>query len=255
LTAETEKDGIDIVGDVGDHRAEVLGPERHPLALDDLAACAAIADREPEDLRVGEGVVLGDHRDLLVALVLQHVFAETGHPHRAVAVEAEEVRRGIDEGRLERARRAVDHDEVRHRLAVVAHGDAFGAGERPDDQLHLVLLDQLAGRAQRGIRAGVGGRDDELEFAPGDLVAEFLGRDLDAADAVFTAGRQRARQRRHHTDLEFFLGMRGRCSRDETGRDGGRKRLAHRSPPCVLAAPKVLTAKPVAAFGTALRTR
>jgi hypothetical protein len=56
--------------------------------------CAAELEHEAEHLRVDEGIVLADGRDLAIFLFVIGVLAEPDLPLRAVHVEAEEVRRG-----------------------------------------------------------------------------------------------------------------------------------------------------------------
>ena len=59
-----------------------------PIGTQDFdGTCAAgLAElgHEAEHLRVGEGIVLGDDGDRLVALVVEGVGAEARHPLRAV---------------------------------------------------------------------------------------------------------------------------------------------------------------------------
>ena len=52
---------------------------------------------------------------------------------------------------------------------------------------HPILLDELARGAQRRVRARVGRRDDELDLASCNLVADLLCGNLNAANAVLAA--------------------------------------------------------------------
>jgi hypothetical protein len=53
------------------------------------------------------------------------------------------------------ARLAVDEGAARGRAGVVADRQALGAGERADDDLGIVLLDQLARAGERDVGLGV----------------------------------------------------------------------------------------------------
>jgi hypothetical protein len=74
--AEAEIDGVDVIGQRRNDRGEVLGAERHPEALGDLAAGLAELDRQSHHLRVDEGIIFADRRDLLVVLDVVGVVAE-----------------------------------------------------------------------------------------------------------------------------------------------------------------------------------
>ncbi len=111
--AKTEIDRIDVVGQRGDDRGEVLGAERHPLPVGDLPTGAAEFEHKPEHLRVDERVVFADGCDLSITLGLIRVFAEANLPLGAVHVVAEEVRRRIDVGRFLRAGGGVDEGQLR----------------------------------------------------------------------------------------------------------------------------------------------
>src|SRR5690606_34735023 len=117
-----------------------------------LAAGLAEVDREAEEVGVAERIVGSDGRDLLPALLLDHVAAQAVAPLGTIGMEAEEVRRRIDIGGLERAGSRVDDRLGRNRLGVVAQRNAFRAGKRSDDEVDLILLDELAGFADRAIR-------------------------------------------------------------------------------------------------------
>ena len=75
---------------------------------------------------------------------------------RAVGGEAEEIGRGIAQRRVLRGRSAIDECDVRLGLGVVLDRQAFVARERPDQDLHAVLLDELARGLDCAVRRGVG---------------------------------------------------------------------------------------------------
>ena len=162
--AERDVDRVDVGRNRGDDRGVVLVADRHPGLRHDMAAGLAELGHEAEDLRVGEGIVLGHGGDVLVALVVEGVGAEPGHPLGAVGREAEEVRRGIAQRGVLRGRRAVDEGDVRLGLGVVLDRQALVAGERADHDLHAVLLDELADGADGAVGRGVGRADHPLDL-------------------------------------------------------------------------------------------
>ena len=89
---------------------------------------------------------------------------------------------------------AVDERHLRLGLGVVLDGDALGARQRSDDDVDLVLLHYLAGGADSGVGARVGGADDHLELAAAGHVPELLPRDLEPAHAVLAEYRIRSGQ-------------------------------------------------------------
>ena len=141
-----------------------------------------------------------------VALLVVDVFAQARRPLRAVHVEAEEVRCRVDVGGLLGARDAVDERHLRLGLGVVLDGDPLGAGQRTDDDVDLVLLHHLAGGADGGVGARVGGADDHLDVAATGLACELLQRDLESADPVLAENGIRARQRGQEPDLQRLRG-------------------------------------------------
>ena len=153
--AKPDPDGVDVVGKGGDDRCIVLLADRHPEAVGDLAAGRTKFGQKAEDHGVRKGVVFAEGGDAFVALFLDHVGAEPRHPLRAVGREPEEVVGGITQGGVLRRRRTVDEGGLRLELCIVLHGQALGAGERPDEDGDLVLLHQLSCSADGAIGAGI----------------------------------------------------------------------------------------------------
>ena len=199
--AEHHRQRVHVLRDARDHGGVVLAAERHPRLDRHLAAQLAVLGHEPLHLRIGEGVVLGDHHHLLVALV-ERGLAEADHPLAAIGVEAEEVRRRIDERRRLRARGAVDEGDVGLGLRVLLDRDALGARKRADHDVDLVLLDQLARRVHRDVGLGVGRRLDDLDLAAGHHAVALAHGELGAAYAVLAAGGERALERGQQADLD-----------------------------------------------------
>src|SRR5580692_1443259 len=128
--AEIEIDRVDVVRQRRNGRGKILRAKRHPLAARDLPAKTAKLEDEAGGLRVREGIVLADDRDLLIALLVEGVVAEAGGPLGAVHVEAEEVRRGVRERGLLRARGRVDEGQFRVGFGEVLDGNALRSEER-----------------------------------------------------------------------------------------------------------------------------
>ena len=147
---------------------------------------------------------------------------------RAVEVEAVEVRRGIDPGRLKRAGNAVDHHLVRDGLGEIAHGNAFRAGKRADDEVDLVLLDKLASHTDRCVGFGIRRSDDGFNLLAGNGVVHLFESQFDISDTILATGREGAFQRHQNADLDgAALGE--SCAGQHKGghRDGAKQRLAH----------------------------
>jgi hypothetical protein len=106
-------------------------------------------------------------------------------------------------------------------LRIVADRDAFRARQRRDQNVDFVLLDQLLGRAHRGVRAGVRRADDGLDFPAAGLAAVRRNRKLVAAHAVFAKHGVRAFERGGYADFELVGGIgRTRCGhRGDRSRD------------------------------------
>ena len=116
-----------------------------------MAAGLAELGHEAEHLGVGEGIVLSDGDDLLVALLVERVGAEPRHPLCAIGREAEEIGRGIPKRRVLCGRCAVDESHVGLRLGVVLDRQSLISRERSDNDLEAILLDELAGGAHRTV--------------------------------------------------------------------------------------------------------
>ena len=203
MTAEIDR--IDVVGQGGNNGGEVLGAERHPLPVGDLSAGAAELQHKSEHLGVDERIVVAYRRDLSVALGFVRVFAKADLPLGAVHVVAVEVRRRVDISGFLRAGSGVHKGQLGARLGKVLDRDAYVAGQRRQQDLHLVLLDQLAHGADGGVGRGIRRGDDEFDFLIADLLAEYIDRGLMAADSVLAEHRIGAFERRGDADLDLLL--------------------------------------------------
>ena len=116
--------------------------------------------------------------------------------------------------------------EADQRCRVVAHiigdGEELEGGERPEDDVDLVALDQLLrlGAGAGRIAAGVG--RDEIDLAPRERVALLLQEGEDSLFHLDAALRQRAGLDGEQADLERRLSV-------DIGRPHRRNRGAGRS--------------------------
>ena len=115
----------------------------------------AIVERKAEYLCVDERVILGQRRDLLVVLHIVDVLPETLVHLGSVDIEAEEIRRWIDIGCLQRARATIDERDLRLGFRIIVYGNTFRARKRGEKDIDFVLLDELLSCAKRRIRASV----------------------------------------------------------------------------------------------------
>ena len=104
---------------------------------------------------------------------------------------------------------------VRDGARIVAHRDALGARQRPEDDVDIVLLDELAGARQRDVGLGVGGFADPLDLAAAGRVVGLLEQHLDDAVGVLPAGGERAFERGERAEPDRRVGL------DVRGEDGG----------------------------------
>jgi hypothetical protein len=86
---------------------------------------------------------------------------------------------------------------------------AIIARQRREQDLHLILLDQLAHGAHGGVGRRVGRRRDELELFVADLLAQHIERGLVAAHAILAEHGIGAFERRSDADPDLLLGKRG----------------------------------------------
>ena len=125
---------------------------------------------------------------------------------RAVGGKAEEIGGRIAQRRILRRRRAVDDGHVRLGLGVILDRQPFVAGQRTDQDLHAVLLDQLAHRANRAVRRTVGRTFDDLDLLATDLAAEIVDGHEGAAHAVVAEYGEGPFERGEHTNFDGVFG-------------------------------------------------
>src|SRR3954447_2633998 len=219
-------DGDERAVHVGGHLLRVGGVvgrvQRREDALRDLAARGAELGDEPGRRGPAEAVVVGHDRRLAPAELVVGQVAEARVPLRAVAVEAEEVRRLHLQRRVLRAGRAVDERLVRMLLGVVGHRDRLVARQRPDHDVGVELLHQPPGLLDRRVGAVVAAADaDELERVAADRAAREAGLRV---VRVLRRGAGELRQRGHRAG-HVLLVERAECAL-ALGHDGDLDGLA-----------------------------
>ena len=142
----------------------------HPLG--DIAAHRAEFRDEPCGRRPREAVVVRHDRGGLPAQLVVGEVAEAGVPHRAVTVEAEEVRRLHLQRRVLSAGGAVDERLRGMLLCVVGDGDRLVPRERADHHVRTELLHEPLGLLDRSVGLVVRAADaHELDRVTADQTA------------------------------------------------------------------------------------
>ena len=238
--AAAEEDGEDGVGiplDLGEERGEVRGVQGHPDLLHDLAALLLEGALEASHRLPAEGVVEGDHGDLLVLEVLGHPFPESVHGLAAVPARPHHPLRGLALGQV-----IGGHDRVRggdlRAVREGVDGIARGGEEPAREDVDAVLVHQLArlGQRRRGHTLGV--LHDELDLPPRYLPADLVQVELGAAEHVLAEGGGGAGERGQEPDLDgSALGHGRRRAREGQGQGGdeGKQAGQHDGPPMISA--------------------
>ena len=172
-----------------------------PVLCHELAAEGAEFHHESHELRVGQGIVLGDRDDPADALALVDMAPETRDPLHAVGGEAEEVPGRRAQGGVLCRRGAVDECHLGHARGEVADRDALDPGEGADDDAGAAL-DQQTGLRGHRVRRPVGGFDEGLDGPPAGLPPVLLHGQLVAAQGVLPERRERAFEGGEHADPE-----------------------------------------------------
>ena len=216
------EDGVGVALDLRDIGPEILGADRRPELLDDLAAAILEGLLEAAERLVAERVVGGDGDDFLVALIagplaermggLRRHEGGTHHVGELFLFALPEVVGGRDRADVEHL---VFRGDGRQRIA--------SRGQHAADQhVHLVLQDELVGLGDRGVRLALRVLDDELNVHAAELVAVLLEIHLEAMLHVHTELREDAGLRRHEADLQFF-GLRRRIKRCAEHKNAAKK--------------------------------
>ncbi len=206
--------------DRGDGRAVVLGADRVPDDLGDLAAELLEGLHRAERDLVAPGVVLADEGHVAGAELLVEIVAERmadlarrhrGAHHRGGAVPLGHV---VGAGGIHHQRHAGLLADLRHRRALVA-------AQRADHHLHLLLMHQAARLGDGLVRVAGGVRDHVLDLAAAGHVADLLPVQLEAVDHVDARRRQRAGQRHQEADPDRSALLRERGCAERAGQHCG----------------------------------
>src|SRR5207247_5274847 len=91
--------------------------------------------------------------------------------------------------------------------------------EAPREEVDLVLLDELARLVQRRGRIALVVLDDQLDLPAAHLPSDLVQVELRSVHHVLAGRRERACQRREHSDLDWpALGTRGRGEQEWEGK-------------------------------------
>jgi hypothetical protein len=151
------------------------------------------------------GEVVGDHRHALHAELLLRVVAHHVHRLRRGAVGVDHVvalalLREVDLRR--RHRRQERHLGLEH---VVVDGEGFERGERADEDVHLLALDQLLGLGLRLRRLAGGVGKDDLDLPSGERAAALLQEEVDPFLHLPPAGGERTGPDGQEADAQGLL--------------------------------------------------
>ena len=193
--------GLLQLGEVARLAVRVVGGERD-----------GAAEVGGEDLReaLPPRVVAEDHADVGVALAL-HELGEHDALHGVGARRAEQVAVVVRLGERGRGRRGRDVRDAAGRGDAVGHRERRRAGQRPDDRMHALDVDEAA-RLLDGLRrvdAGVAGDEGHVlaEHAAG--LVDVLDGEFDAALHVGAVLGERAGEVGEVADLERLAGRFG----------------------------------------------
>ena len=178
------------------------------------------------------GEVVRDDGDALVTEGLRRVVAERVVRLRGTGRAAGEPGVGLALREVFGRGRA-GHDRRPGLADVVVDGDRLECGERPDDDVHLVALDQFLGlgACTRRVAAGVG--DEQFDLAAGDGVVALLEEELNAFLHLLAASGERAGAHREEADAdrialrESSRGQDEGCGRGQGAQQQADQRRAH----------------------------
>ena len=110
---------------------------------------------------------------------------------------------------------------------MIAHRDAFRSRQRADDDVHPVLLDQLAGHAYGRVRRRIRRAKHPFDGPSCHFAAELGDGQLDTADAVTARNREGAFLGDQHADLERLLSLCGQGYHQRRSCNGACKQSVH----------------------------
>ena len=224
---EAGVDAVDVGLQLADERTVVGRVERRPELLHDAPAGVLEGPVEARRTLVAVGEVVGDHRDALQAELLGRVVAHRVHRLRGGAVGVDHVVAPslLREVVLRRGhRRKERHFRLQH---VVVERQRLERGERADQHVDLVALDQLLGFGLRLRRLARGVGEDDLDLASGERVVALLEEEVDAILHLLAARGERTGAHREKADAQG-LALRESAARERGERDE-RQQEPHRN--------------------------
>ena len=187
-----------------DEWPEVLGAERGPDLLDDLAAAILKRLLEAADDLVAEGVVRRDRDDLFVALIARPL-AERMMGLRARPAGADQIREVLELALREIVRRRDRRNVHCLEFGTDRRKGVAGRGQHAaDEHMHLVLQDEFLGLGDGDVALALLVLDDELDVHAAKLVAVLLEVEQEAIAHVDAGLREAAGERREIADAELF---------------------------------------------------
>ena len=188
---EAGVDAVHVGLELADEGAIVGHVERRPELLYDTAATVLEHAVEARGALVAVGEVVRDHRDALKLELLRGVVAERVHRLGCGSVHVDNVDALLLLGEIV-LRGGSRRDQRCFRLQhVLVDGERLEGGERPDDHVDLLALDELLRFRLResGLPGRVGKKD--VDLASGEGVVALLQEQVDAFLHLPAARRER----------------------------------------------------------------
>ena len=200
---------------------EILGADRRPDFLHDLAAAVLEGLLEAAERFVAEGIIGGDGADPLVALLAGPLPERMGglrrHEGRAhhVGIFLEVALAEIVGGR--------DRADVEHLLARRDRRQCIARRRQhaADQHVNLVRQDELVGLGDAGVRLALVVFDDQGHLGAAELAVVLVQIHLEAVLHVGAELREDAGLRRDEADAQFFRRRVERRADQKTGKARG----------------------------------
>src|SRR3954463_1812585 len=217
-SCEAGVETFDVGLQVAEIRSVIGHVERRPELLHDLAARVLVGVVESRRALMTVGEVVGHGGDLFQAELLRRELAEDVGRLRRGPDGVDDVLVLLLLREVVLRRRGRGDERHRGRADVVVDGEGLEGGERPDDDVDLLALDELLGPRlrHRGLPARVG--DDEDRLASAEHVVALLEEEIDPFLHLPPAGGERPRADAEEPDPDRLALRRG--ARRETGCGG-----------------------------------
>ena len=223
------EDGVDVGLERRDVGPEVLGADRRPDLLHDLAAAVLERLLEAAERFVAEGIVGRDGSDPLVALLARPL------PERMTGLRRHEGRAHHVGIFLEVALPQVigrrNRADVEHLLAGRDRRQRVARRRQhaADQHVHLVRQDELVGLGDAGVRLALIVLEDHRHLGAAELALVLVQIHLEAVEHVDAELRENAGARRDEADAQL-LRRRRRAERSTAQQCAGKKQPQRRRP-------------------------